>query len=72
MKQGLIKRIANGKDTKIWEDNWLPRDEFLRPYGSIDNNPPELVSELIDATSASWNLQKVNENFLAIDVPFIY
>lgn len=35
MKQGLIKRIGNGQSAKIWVDNWLSRDEMLRPYGCI-------------------------------------
>lgn len=55
LRQGLIKRISNGESTNIWEDNWLPRDEMMRPYGCIAANPPSVVSELIDATTATWD-----------------
>jgi hypothetical protein len=27
---GLIRRIGNGADTHIWEENWIPRDEMMR------------------------------------------
>ena len=57
LKQGLIRRIGNGASTNIWNDNWIPGDEFLRPYGSRVANPPENVSELIDATVACWNIE---------------
>lgn len=55
LKQGLTRRIGNGDNTNIWEDNWLPREEMMRPYGCMAANPPEIVSELIDSTSATWN-----------------
>ena len=59
LQQGLIRRIGSGAGTAIWADNWLPRPEMMKPYGCISNNPPVLVSELIDATSATWNRQRV-------------
>ena len=71
LKLGLIKRIGSGQDTRIWEDQWLPRGEMMRPYGCVSQNPPMLVSELIDPTSAKWNIQKVNEVFMPMDVKVI-
>lgn len=61
LKQGLIKHIGNGQATNIWSDHWLPIDEILRPYGCIAANPPELVSEQLDATSATWNRERIQE-----------
>jgi len=29
MKQGIIKRIGNGASTKVWLDNWIPRDGMM-------------------------------------------
>lgn len=71
LKLGLIKRIGNGETTRIWEANWLPREEMMRPYGCISQNPPELVSELIDATSTQWDRQRVSEVFMPMDVRVI-
>ena len=67
LKQGLIKRIGNGADTNIWTDNWLPREEMMRPYGSISPNPPTYVSELITSMTASWNRQLVQQTFMPMD-----
>ena len=71
MKQGIIKRIGNGQSTRIWEDNWLPRSEMLKPYGCLIQNPPELVSELIDPTTATWNKHLVEQIFLPMDAKVI-
>jgi hypothetical protein len=48
---GLIKHIGDGKSTKIWECNWIPRATMLKPFCSNVPNPPTLVYELIDHTS---------------------
>lgn len=71
LKLGLIKRIGNGGTTRIWEENWLLRQEMMRPYGCISQNPPELVSELIDATSAQWDRQRVAAIFMPMDARVI-
>lgn len=68
LAKGLIKRIGNGSGTSIWHDNWIPRDFKLRPECAISVNPSTKVSDLIDAPSASWNKQVLNENFIAMDV----
>ena len=40
LKQGLIRRIGNGQSTRISADNWIPREEMMRPYGQLQPNPP--------------------------------
>ena len=64
LKQGLIKRIGNGAATDIWSQNWLPREGMFRPYGSIVPNPPTKVSDLINNTTASWNIQLLQATFI--------
>ena len=71
LKQGLIKRISNGETTRIWTENWLPRDEMLRPYGCLTPTPPMFVSELIDPTTATWNMQRLREVFLPFDAKIV-
>lgn len=71
LKQGLIRRIGNGQSTRIWEDNWIPRDEMMRPYGHLQPNPPVYVSELIYQTSASWDKHRVQATFLPMDATCI-
>lgn len=68
LKQGLIRRIGNGETTHIWLDNWILRGEMMRPYGSRSPNLLEFVSELIDHTSATWDLAILEENCLPIDI----
>lgn len=64
---GLIRRMGNGEKTNIWTDNWIPRDVMMRPYGHRSNNPPELLSRLIDHTSTSCDMTKLEEICLPID-----
>ncbi|XP_073353989.1 uncharacterized protein [Aegilops tauschii subsp. strangulata] len=71
LKLGLIKRIGNGNDTDVWLDNWIPRDETLRAYGSRVANPPRLASDYFDYTMATWDKQKIEQTFMPMDVPAI-
>lgn len=71
MKQCLIRRISNGERTNIWTEQLDPRDVMVQPYGRRSNNPPKLVYFLIDHTSASWSLTKLEEVCLRIDITAI-
>lgn len=46
LKLDIIRRIGNGVHTKIWMDNWIPRDYKLTPVCPVSTNPPVLVSDL--------------------------
>ena len=67
LKLGIIKRIGTGSETSIWQDNWIPRDHKLRPVCPKTPNPPQLVSELLDHTTADWNIEVLDEHFYAMD-----
>lgn len=71
LKQGLIRRIGDGNLTHVWNDNWLPREAMLRPIAPRQVDKPELVSELIDQVTLSWNEQKLAEHFLPMDADII-
>jgi hypothetical protein len=67
LKQGPIKRISNGATTEIWQTNLIPRKENIRPLVALVADPPNLVSEPIDTTSARWNSELVQRVFLPYD-----
>jgi hypothetical protein len=69
--QGLIRRIGDGRTTNIWSDNWLPRDNLMKPLRSLKINAPQKVCELIDATSAKWKEELIREVFLPMDAAAI-
>ena len=55
LAQGIIRRIGDGTSTGIWIHNWIPRDNFKRPITSLVTNPPAMVSQLIDTSTAARN-----------------
>lgn len=71
LKQGLIRRIGTGETTHIWSTNWLPRDRLLKPVACTGANPPQMVSELIDTTTATWDHQKLQNFFTPMDTEII-
>jgi hypothetical protein len=71
MKLGLIKRIGNGADTNILHGNWIPRDSRLLPIVALKPDSPTLVPELIDQSMGTWNIGKLNQNFLPMDIDVI-
>lgn len=48
-----------------------PRDEMMQPYGCLIQDPPTHVAELIDATSTTWDRQRLHEVFFPFDVSVI-
>jgi hypothetical protein len=72
LKQGLTKRIGTGEETYIWNTNWLPRDGLLRPIACLSNDgQPQLVRELIDPCTATWDMEKIQWAFLPMDADII-
>ena len=63
--------LTYGESTNIWADTWMPRNEMMRPYGCRVANPPILVAELIDNTSAAWDVQRINQVFMPMDAKII-
>jgi hypothetical protein len=69
--QGIIKRIGTGESTNIWKQNWLPRSGMMRPIASLVAHPPQLVADLIDASSSSWREEELRRVFVPVDVEVI-
>jgi hypothetical protein len=71
LRLGLIKRIGCGEQTRISNENWLPRDSRRRPITAISNQPPLMISQLIDQPTRSWNMQQLNTHLLPMDIKII-
>lgn len=37
LKLGVIKRIGPGNTVNIWEDNWIPELQSLKPQVRLDD-----------------------------------
>jgi hypothetical protein len=72
LRIGLIRRIRDGRSTKVWTQNWLPRDEWLRPVALREEEDiPWMVSELIDHQTKTWDLLKLQKFFYPMDIEVI-
>lgn len=63
LKKGLIWRIGDGKNLKIWDDPWLPRDMSRRPITPKGACLLRDVAELIDPTTGCWDAPLVRDIF---------
>ena len=68
LKKGLIWRVGDGASIRIWEDEWLPRDNLHRSRGA---SLLSRVEELIDPTIGSWDEVLVRETFWEEDAECI-
>jgi hypothetical protein len=71
LKIGLIRRIGDGRTTDAWVQNWLPRDERLKPVAPRKDDAPQMVRDYIHHHIAAWNTEKLEEYFLPMDVDII-
>lgn len=71
LKQGLIRRVGDGRSTPIWDSNWIPREPLLRPLLSVMPNPPTMVHELLIHSEARWNSNLIRQVFLPMDAEAI-
>jgi hypothetical protein len=70
LKSGLMKRIGDGSDTRIWEDRWIPRHFSGKPTAFQEDHDLVYVQELV-MDSGQWNEDLVRASFLGIDVEAI-
>lgn len=66
LKEGLVWRIGNGESVRIWRDNWIPRDFFLKPICNCRRSRLVRVSDLLDEHGA-WKEEEVKNIFLPMD-----
>jgi hypothetical protein len=64
MHHGLIWRIGDGKDARIWGDSWIPRPSTYSIQSPVRLlHPQARVVELIDQDSRRWNAALVESIF---------
>jgi hypothetical protein len=62
--EGLVWRIGNGLQVRIWKDRWIPRSStFMIPISLNLVDPEAKVSELIDPNTHWWNPQLLENYF---------
>lgn len=70
IKEGVVWRIGNGSQVKIWDNPWVVDDDG-RFLSSGRNNEFTMVSDLIDFERKEWKLDLIEDNFNARDVKCI-
>lgn len=73
LQQGLVKKIGNGMDTKIWWDHWIidgiPRvPEYIVDY-VVDLTLN--VNDLMDQQGRAWNMALILDTFSQKDAEII-
>lgn len=63
LKNGLIWRVGNGNQIKIWEDPWILAGVTRRPRTPRGSVLLSRVSELIDPYTGQWDVELVKEIF---------
>ena len=63
IKKGSYWRIGDGNSVRIWHNKWIPdlHEHKLTISPPHFDNPIELVSELIDWNTNTWNLEAIEQ-----------
>jgi len=71
MKKGMVWRIGDGSNLKIWSDPWLPRDQSRKPITPRGVSLLTYVDELINPITGTWDSELVNDTFWEDDASII-
>lgn len=73
LKKGLVKKVGNGRDTKVWLDNWL-LDSVPGPPNYRQDSVVDLtltINDLIDERSNSWNIGLISQIIAEEDIDLV-
>lgn len=68
LKQGIIWRVGNGSQIRIWRDPWLPREMSMRVTTRQGRCRLRWVSELLHSDGRDWDYDKIVHIFSPADV----
>ena len=73
LQKGIRWQIGDGKTTRIWKDNWIPRESCLRILTSpaAHWNIEATVETLLRMEPKQWNVRLLNECFSQEEVDLI-
>jgi hypothetical protein len=71
LREGVVWRIGDGTDVKIWSDPWLPRDDARLPITPKGQCLLTRVCELIDPATLQWDEELIRNIFWQMDVDTI-
>ncbi|XP_060968744.1 uncharacterized protein LOC133036241 [Cannabis sativa] len=63
LRKGACRLIADGQDTRIWKDPWIPhgKDFLPKPVGSFGNEDAKVAELLLP--NGMWDIHKLNALF---------
>ena len=67
LKKGIIWRVGNGANIKIWKDPWIPKEWTRLPSWPRGMNLQQTVDELVDPGLGTWDEQLVRQTFFQED-----
>ena len=67
LKKGLIWRVGNGRNIRVWRDNWIPRPFSYKPVSQRGRCRIRFVAGLLNE-NGSWNLEVLQRFFVPADV----
>lgn len=71
LKKGIIWRVGNGENIRVWEDPWIPRGSTRKISSPKGRNLIGRVSELINPITNQWDADLIKQTFWPEDANII-
>jgi len=71
LKVCFVWRIGNGRKVNIQRDNWIPREEGLKPAMFIHRSRLQWVNQLMHPDGSGWNRELIHQLFYPFDAESI-
>ncbi|KAK1645023.1 hypothetical protein QYE76_062828 [Lolium multiflorum] len=71
LKRGVIWRVGNGANIRIWSDPWIPSSSTRGPSTIQSNTQLNMVADLLDEGSVHWKENVVRQTFTHTDAEAI-